>query len=160
MTTNQLPLEQELEDFVQLRLDEWLLENPEPEPIPDAPEMPESKFLPLSSGGFLVLEILNANGIRLHVSAPEHETRCIDVINKDLNDLVEQLLILQADMQEFNIWESQYKHPAKEMHLWRSQRGQLVSDARREFVRLKENGLSVSGETELDESINLIPEQD
>lgn len=138
MTTTELNLEQELEDFVQLRLNEWLLDNPEPDSIPEMPQTPESKFLPLSAGGFIVLEVLNVNGIRLHVSVPQHAARYIDVINKDFNDLIEQLLILQADMQEFNIWESSYKHPAKELHLWRSQRGQVISDARREFVRVKE----------------------
>jgi len=139
MTSSELNLAETINDHVQMRLDEWLAENPEPEPIPEAPEMPESKFLPLAAGGFIVLEVLHTTGIRLHISAPNIAARYVDVINSDFNGLIEQLLNLQADMKEFNIWESQFKHPAKDLHLWRSQRGQVISEARREFIEAWEN---------------------
>lgn len=139
MTSSELNLVQEIDSFVQMQLNEWLAENPEPDSIPEMPEMPESKFVPITAGGFIVLEVLHTKGIRLHISVPNHSTRYIDVINKDFIDLIEQLLILQADMQTRNIWDSQYKNAVKERQQWYSDRAKVISDARREFIEAWES---------------------
>lgn len=139
MTEITLTLEQELEDFIQVKLDEWLIENPEPEYIPEErPEVPESKFLSLVAG-FTVLEVHNPTTVRLHVSQTGQSARYIDLPMKQLKEFIEQLLILEADMQGFNSWNSQFGNAEKQIHEWRSLRGQFVSDCRRQFVRMREN---------------------
>lgn len=139
MTEIKIDLIQEIEDFVQLQLDEWLLDNPEPEQIIDEkPDMPKSELLTVA-GGFFVMEVCGNHAIRLHVTVPQRRALFIDIGQNELGRFIEQLLILEADMQTVRNWMGENGQKSELLNKWRSMRGQIASEARRNFVKLRED---------------------
>lgn len=132
-----LTLAQEMEDFVKLRLIDWMLKNPAPNVhIEPRPDEPKAEFAKLQTG-FMVFEPTHNDCVDLHISISGQPAIKMQLHLGDFSVWLEAALEVQSSLQAVATWESRNSNAANNRHKWSSRRGQFISDTRLEFERQK-----------------------
>lgn len=123
-----------INDYVKQKIAEWEAENPKPEHLHSAgrPEVPEAT-VSRHRNGYLIL-MADDMVLKAHVTA-QNTNMDIFLNTAQLSDLIEQLLSLEAYLQEFY----EFKNGNAALTAWTTERGNLMNYWRKEFVAQNEH---------------------
>lgn len=136
MSDNEMTVQHELEDFVQVAIDEWMLENPEPcVEIAPKPAMPKSEFVSINNG-FVVFDPKHNLVADMHISIAGSGTFCLQLSLSEFSKLLEAMLEVQSGLQELRDWDNENREAQLKRDRWTGTRGTIARDARLEFENL------------------------
>lgn len=125
-----------LDAFLFYKVQQWEADHPRPD-APDhlqkSPTEPKS-FILVSDKELGYIGASPRSGHHIEIKAhvlKNSKTVSLMLTSSQLEDLIEQLLTLQCDMNAFHEWTTH--NDAQALHQWKTRRGQLIGDWKREF---------------------------
>lgn len=136
MSDTEMTFQQQLEDFVQIRVDEWEIDNPEPDVVVDPqPPIPKSEFVSISNG-FVVFDPKHGYA-DMHISKNGSDAVCVKLGIAEFKKLLEVMLEVEAGLQELADWSNEGREDRILRDRWLGSRSTVIRDAKLEFERLQ-----------------------
>jgi len=127
-----------IEDFVFDHMAKWETENPCPNSdVPEPPELPRSVYIE-TENGYFVVRPNKGSILNLIIGKDGSESLFVTLQVNELRELLEAILEIQTDMENYQewsgTWAGEYKESRKLRDDWKRRHREAEKEARRIFI--------------------------